>query len=392
MAEDATTPHVAHALFCACPAGNDVLLKSDKGNFAATLRACPAAGRPYNLGGQPHGDLEKVHTPGSHTIDEVASFLGIRTDSVLKTVIYQAGPAGEAAFAPKWIVAVVRGDHEVNEGKLAAAAATFNAGWISLSDNDELRSRFAVGYVGPDAAMKEYHAVLIIDPDAAQDRAWVAGANELNYHVRNFNWFRDVGDRLADPTKTLVADIRNARPGEPSPLADGGVLQETRGVLLAHLRNYGSKPDVSTTYVDEAGVRRETITCGYRLDLTRLLVAAIEMHHDDHGIIWPAALAPYSVCITPIRYEGQTREVADRLHDELNGAGIDTILDDRDARPGFKFADADLVGFPIRINVGDRGLREGKIEMKRRDRADISSVPIADALAEVRSILPPRSF
>ena len=289
-------------------------------------------------------------------------------------------------------MAVVRGDHEVSQGKLAAAAGTFNATWISLADNEELRSRFAVGYVGPDAAMKEYHAVLIIDPDAAQDRAWVAGANEIDYHVRNFDWFRDTGDRLADPTKTLVADIRNARPGEASPLADGGVLQERRGMLLAHLRNYGSKPDINTSYVDEAGTRRETVTAGYRLNLTRLLVAAIEMHHDDHGIMWPAALAPYSLCITPIRYENETREVADRLHDALNGAGIDTILDDREARPGYKFADADLVGFPIRINVGDRGLREGKIEVKRRESAELRMVLIADAIAEVRELLRPRSF
>ncbi len=373
------------AVLYPCQSGPDMFLASDKGNYTATVRACAVPRSGYELGGLPHGELEKIHTPGMHTIDEVARYLEVRPDSILKTIVYEAGSDDPgAAYAPKWVVAVVRGDHQVNDAKLLAAARQFNATWIRLTDNEELRSRFAIGFVGPNAAMRQFFAVLIIDHDAAQDRAWVAGANEIDYHVKNFNWFRDAGDRIADPIKTAVADIRDAVPGDPSPLGDGGVLRELRGHKIASIQD---RLATGARYVDESGSRREIVGSYSRIDLTRLLIACVEQHHDENGIIWPIGIAPVQVCITPIRYEGQTREVADRLYAQLIAAGVDAILDDRDARPGYKFADADLVGIPVRINIGDRGLKEGKVELKLRHEQTPQLVPLGDIQRRVSDLL-----
>jgi prolyl-tRNA synthetase len=384
----------SHEFMALSEAGEDVLLNSDKGNYAANVEQARTGDRPHDLSGQPHGELEMVHTPSMHSIDEVAGFLHIPPSQVLKTLVYQATPGPGQAFAPKYVVAVVRGDHDVNEAKLQSTVRQrMNVDTIQLADTQELRQRFAIGFVGPDAAMREFFAVLIIDPDAAQDRAWVAGANEPDHHVRNFNWFRDAGDRLADPTKTLVADIRNAVDGDPSPLNDGGVLHTSRGIEIGHIFQLGTKYSAAldACFLDDQGQKHPIIMGCYGIGIARILIAAIEASHDEHGIIWPgaAALAPYSVCITPVRYDGETKAASDSLYAQLTAAGIDTILDDRDMRAGAKFADADLVGIPIRINVGDRGLKEGKVEIKLRREPKASAVALDHVVSAVQRLLTP---
>lgn len=371
-------------------AGDDVVFASDKGNYSAKVERCKIGLRKYDLGGPPTGDLQRVHTPGMHTIDEVAGYLKVPTSQVLKTLIYTATANAGAAYAPKWIIAVIRGDHDVNEAKLLRVAQRqFNVSAIRLRDTQELRDRFAIGFVGPDAAMREFFAALVVDPDAAQDRAWIAGANQADHHVRNFNWFRDAGDRLADPAKTAVADIRNAVDGDPSPLNDGGVLHAERAIEIGHIRKLGTRDTTAlqAQFVDEKGDRADMLMGCYTIGLARLLVVAIEQSHDEHGIVWPASLSPYSVCITPVRYEGQTKTAADHLYQELCEAQIDVILDDREARPGFKFADADLIGFPIRLTVGDRGLQSGCYEMRLRRSGATELVPMAEAVRVVRETL-----
>jgi prolyl-tRNA synthetase len=380
----------SHEFMANCEAGEDLILTSDKSNYAANVEKCEIGDRPSDLSGQPAGDLEKVHTPGMHSIDEVASFLKVAPSQVLKTLVYQATPGAGEAYSPKWVVAAVRGDHDVNEAKLLRICQErFNVSGLQLSDTPEIREQFAIGFVGPDAAMRSFFAVLVIDPDAAQDAAWVAGANEIDYHVRNFNWFRDAGDRLADPAKTLVADIRNAAEGDPSPKNDGGVLHASRGIELGHVFKLGTKYSTAleANFLDDKGQKNPIIMGCYGIGVGRILIAAIESGHDDRGIVWPAAIAPYSVCITPVRYDGETRAAADRLYAELTSAGIDAILDDRDARPGFKFADADLVGFPVRVNVGDRGLKEGKLEVKARRDARLTLVALDQVAQYVKQLL-----
>ena len=207
--------------------------------------------------------------------------------------------------------------------------------------------------------------------------------------MKYFNWKRDVGQTPEINKRMIVADIRNAAAGDPSPKNDGGKLQTSRGIEIGHVFKLGSiyAKALDAIFLDDKGERHPMIMGCYGIGIGRILIAAIESLHDDKGIIWPAAIAPFSVVITPIKYEGEVKTAADKLYDQLTAAGIDTILDDRDARPGFKFADADLIGFPVRINVGDRGLKEGKVEVKRRTAAEAELAALDNVLEHVKAAL-----
>jgi prolyl-tRNA synthetase len=383
----------SHEFLAPCAAGEDFLVTSNKGNYAANIERAEAGTRPWTFSGAPTGDLEKVHTPNLPSISDVAQFLKVEPRNMLKTLVFHA--TGEAALpmepqAAQWVVAVVRGDHDVNEAKLARAAKRhFNVSGIQLVDNDLVRQSWVIGFVGPDAAVRNPRAVVLIDPDAARSGFWVAGANERDYHVKHLNWFRECGERLADPTRVMVADIRNAVEGDPSPRNDGGILTLARAIEVGHTFKIGTRysQPLNAQFRDDAGQLHPILMGTYGIGIGRILVATVENLHDDRGIVWPAAIAPFSVVLTPIRYEGEAKEVGDRLYEQLNAAGIDTILDDRDARPGVKFNDADLIGFPLRINIGDRGLKEGKVEMKRRTGTAAEMLPLDSVVAAVRDTL-----
>jgi len=385
----------SHEFMAACSAGEDTILSSDKGNYSANMEKCEIGERPSTFSGEPKGELTRVQTPNLPGIDEVGVFMKVKPKNMLKTLVFRvveqaSNTRPENLANPKWVVAVVRGDHDVNEAKLKAAAKKqFNIDAIELVDNPEVRKEWAIGFCGPDKAVKDPNTVVLVDPDAAQGGFWAAGANEVDYHVKYFNWFRECGDKLADPRKVGVADIRNAMNGDPSPKNDGGVLKSSKGIEIGHVFKLGTKYSVAmdAKFIDEKGERLPFIMGCYGIGVGRILIAAIESLHDDKGIVWPAAIAPYQCVITPIKYEGEVKDLADKLHDELNAAGIDTILDDRDARPGFKFADADLVGFPVRINIGDRGLKEGKVELKKRTEKDAVMVSVDQVLSAVRQSL-----
>ena len=376
------TANFGNAVLYRTDSGTDELVASDRGNYFATAGAATTGSRPWSLAGEPIGQLEKVHTPGASSIESVCAFLQIAPRQILKTLVFQA----KSPIPVNWVVAVVRGDHQVNQRKLARAAEAMGVTHIELVDSPKVRQKFAIGFVGPDAGTKVPDAVLVVDPDAAQGvRPWAAGANETDFHVKNFNWFRDCGDRLADPTKTLVADIRNALPGDPSPLDDGGTLRIEPALELARISENADA--FGATFDDETGRKRPVLAMSFRFDLLAFMTAVAESNHDEHGIRWPAGLAPCSAVVTPIKYEGAVKEAADKLYTQLTFEGIDTILDDRDARAGFKFADADLIGFPIRINVGDKHLAAGNVEIKLRVTAQVSLCPLADVPARVRGLL-----
>lgn len=385
----------SHEFMAACSAGEDTILTSDKGNYSANMEKAEIGERPSDLSAAPTGELTRVHTPNMPGIDEVGVFMKVKPKNMLKTLVFkvidQTSDARPENLAnPRWVVAVVRGDHDVNEAKLKASAkAKFNIAAIELVDNPEVRKEWAIGFCGPDKAVKDPNTVVLIDPDAAQGGFWATGANEVDYHVKHFNWFRECGDKLADPRKVAVADIRNAMDGDPSPRNDGGKLKASKGIEIGHVFKLGTKYSVAmdAKFIDEKGERLPFIMGCYGIGVGRILIAAIESLHDDKGIVWPAAIAPYQCVITPIKYDGEVKDLADKLHDELNAAGIDTILDDRDARPGFKFADADLVGFPVRINIGDRGLKEGKVELKKRTEKDATMVGVEGIVAAVQTLL-----
>jgi prolyl-tRNA synthetase len=385
---------VSHEFMAACDAGEDTIVTSDKGNYAANVEKAEIGERPATFGGDPKGALEKVHTPNLPGIEDVGKFLKVKPKNMLKTLVFKviidSALSPQPSALPRWVVAVVRGDHDVNEAKLAKAAKEkFNVPGIALVDDPEVRAQWAIGFVGPDAAVKNKQAVLLVDPDAAQPAFWATGANEIDYHVKYFNWFRECGDALADPNKTAIADIRNALAGDPSPKNDAGKLQASKGIEIGHVFKLGTRYSTAlgANFLDDQGQENPLIMGCYGIGVGRILIAAVESLHDDKGIIWPAAIAPFSVVITPIKYEGEMKIAADKLYAELNAAGIDTLLDDRDARPGSKFADADLIGIPVRLTVGDRGLKEGKVELKRRQAAEPTMVATDGVIAAVRAAL-----
>ncbi len=385
----------SHEFIVLSEAGEDTVVTSDKGNYTANLERAQTGSRAWTFAGEPTADLLKVHTPNLPGIDDVATFLKVKPKHMLKTLVFRvADPAPkdrpENLAHPRWLVAVVRGDHDVNESKLARAAREhFHIELFALEDTPDVRAQWAIGFVAPDAAARNIEAVLLVDPDAAQGGFWVSGANEPDYHVKHFNWFRECGDKLADPRKVVVADIRNAIEGDPSPKEDGGKLKLSRGIEIGHVFKLGTKYSeaLGATYLDDKSAAHPLIMGCYGIGIGRLLIAAIESHHDDRGIIWPAALAPYRVVLTPIKYDGEVKRVTDKLYDEFNAAGIDTILDDRDARPGVKFADADLIGFPIRINIGERGLKERAVELKLRRSSETRMASLTEVVQSVKQRL-----
>jgi prolyl-tRNA synthetase len=384
----------SHEFMAACAAGEDTLLSSDKGNYAANVEKAEIGTRGGTFGGDPKGELEKVHTPGVSAVEEAGKFMKVKPKNILKTLVFKnmsaSGDTQESGVDPRWVVAVVRGDHEVNEAKLKKAAKEqFDIAEIALVDDESVRAEWVIGFIAPDAAAKNKRAVLLVDPDAAQPGFWATGANEVDYHYKYFNWFRECGDTLADPKKTAIADIRNAAAGDPSPKNDGGKLVASKGIEIGHVFKLGTKYSTAlgANYLDAAGQSNPLIMGCYGIGVGRILIAAVESLHDDKGIVWPVAIAPYSVVVTPVRYEGEVKTAADKLHQDLTDAGIDVLLDDRDARPGFKFADADLIGIPVRITVGDRGLKEGKLELKRRTAAEPEMVDVAGVIAAVKAAL-----
>ncbi len=383
----------SHEFMVPSPTGEDTILKSDKGNYAANVEKCEIGERPYPPFSRdaqrsaPTGDLEKIHTPNTPGIADVVAFfkkeLGtkLKPGNMLKTLVYQA--------EDRWVLAVVRGDHDVNEGKLKAACGLAP----TLADTAAAKAvGFAIGFVGPHVAAQR-DCLLVVDPDAAVDQFWVTGANEVDHHVKHFHWKRDVLDKI-DASRIIVADIRNAVDGDPSPKNDGGVLRTTKGIEIGHVFKLGDKYTraMNVTVLDENNQRIHPIMGCYGIGVNRILAAAIEREggSDKDGIRWPAAIAPYAVCITTIKYEGRFQEAACGLARLLEARGVDVIIDDRDERPGVKFKDADLIGFPIRVTIGEKALAEDKVEVKARDgslgdRGQL--VPLADAAVFVADAL-----
>ena len=389
----------SHEFMAACEAGEDMIVTSDKGNYAANVEKAEIGSRPHAFAGEPKGALERMHTPNLPGIEEVGKFMKVKPKNMLKSMIYvitrvDDDPDPAKAKDPWYLLAIVRGDHEVNEAKLKKSAEAFIGTPIRVEMAPDALARqdgFALGFVGPHAIVGRDDALMLVDADAAQgDAFWAAGANETDHHVKYFNWTREVGQALLDdPKKVRVADIRNAAAGDPSPKNDGGVLKTARGIEIGHVFKLGTRYSdaLDAIYLDDKGERHPMIMGCYGIGIGRILIAAIESLHDDKGIVWPAALAPYSVVITPIKYDGEVKSAADLLYHQLTTAGVDVLLDDRDARPGVKFADADLIGFPVRINVGDRGLKEGKVELKLRTSAEAELVALTGVYDRVRAAL-----
>jgi prolyl-tRNA synthetase len=393
----------SHEFMVPSPTGEDTILSSDKGNYAANVEKCETGDRTSDLTGEPTGELEDLHTPGCPGIDDVIDYCKrelktkIKKQNMLKCLVFVATAASDSsdpreATDPWYVLAIVRSDHEVNEAKIRELMSDkLGPGVNLLMAPDDLAKQdgWAIGYVGPHAAAGRDDTHLLIDPDAAQPGFWVTGGNEADHHVKHFNWKRDVTDVLAaDAAERMqIADIRNAVAGDPSPRNDGGVLVESKGIEIGHVFKLGCKytESMDISVADENQQAVKPIMGCYGIGVNRILAAGIEREtgHDDNGIIWPMALAPFQVVITPIKYApgSEVADTCDKLYDDLTQRGIDVLLDDRDERPGPKFKDADLIGIPIRLVVGDKGLANGEVEFKRRT-ADKPEMVALDAVVE----------
>lgn len=323
----------------------------------------------------------KTPTPGQAKCEDVAALLGLALERTVKSLVLavdQLDAKGAVVGAVVWLL-LVRGDHDLNEvkaGKIVGLAG------FRFATEAEIIEAFGTppGYLGPIGMKKPVKVVA--DRTVANMADFVCGANEVDFHFTGVNWGRD----LPEP---LVADIRNVREGDPSP--DGkGVLAIQRGIEVGHVFSGLAYPQsMNATYIDEQGKSQFMEMGCYGIGVTRLLGAAIEQNHDEKGIIWPVPLAPFEVVICPMGW-GKSEAVRQHclaIHDELVGAGVDVILDDRDERPGAMFADWELVGVPLRVTIGDRGLKEGQCELTTRRGMSMELVAVGSAASVVKEKL-----
>lgn len=388
----------SHEFILPCDAGEDVIVTSPNGNYAANVEKAEIGERPHTFAGDPKGELQKVHTPNLPGIEEVGEFMKVKPRNMLKSMVYVATRKSDNADVaqakdPWYILAVVRGDHEVNEMKLARVAGGLLGEAVNLAMAPENHARadgWALGFVGPHAFANRDDTYLVVDPDAAQGGSfWAAGANEIDHHVKYFCWARELPASLQPNDRIKVADIRNAAAGDPSPRNDGAALQTSKGIELGHVFKLGTKytDALGCQFADEKQQSHSMIMGCYGIGPGRILVGALETLSDADGIVWPMAIAPYHVVITPIKYDGRAKEVADQLHAELSQLGVDVLVDDRDQRPGVKFKDADLVGIPLRIVLGDKGLASNQVELKWRTKKDAELVPLENLAQHVAKLV-----
>ena len=390
----------SHEFMVNAASGEDTILKCLVSGYAANVEKCEIGARAAPskgyFAGEPSGALEEVSTPGCPGIEDVCKLMKVKPQNMLKSVLFKVNSNVEelAKYGHEYILAVVRGDHDVNEGKVRSAAEVRS---ISLADPAEaIKNGFAIGFVSPRAAVGKKGVLLLVDRDAAlsfddaagKSKFWVTGGDKKDFHVKHFNWQRDLGkDPLganAHNNEThgigglrggdeymLVADVRNAVAGDPSARDAGAKLETGRGIEVGHIFKLGTKYSeaMGLNILDKDQKARAVIMGCYGIGVSRTMASSVEQNHDENGIIWPAAIAPYLVLITLMKPDQPTHmDAAERIAESLSEKGIDVLIDDRDERAGVKFKDADLIGIPIRLTIGDKALAEGGVEFKlRRD-------------------------
>ncbi len=360
----------SHEFHVLANSGEDDIAFSDTGAYAANVEMAealaPAGDRP-----SPTATMAEVATPGVKSIEELADFLAVEPATTVKTLLVAAEQEGEL------VALVLRGDHQLNPikaEKLSGVAAP-----LRLADEEQVRAITGAGFgsLGP----VSLDIPVLVDRSAANLADFICGANREGFHLTGVNWGRD-----CPPGR--VEDLRRVEEGDPSP--DGqGSLQIKRGIEVGHIFQLGNKYSeaMGARVLDEHG-KNITMTMGcYGIGISRIVAAAIEQNHDDNGIIWPASMAPFQLAIIPLNLNksAAVAECAAQLYEELQASGIELLMDDRNERPGVKFADMELIGIPHRIVIGDRTLAEGKIEYKGRRDTDSELVARADIVEFIRA-------
>jgi prolyl-tRNA synthetase len=363
--------------------GEDAIVYCPDSDYAANMEAAEGVAL-IAARGAAGGALTKTATPGKSTCADVAALLGLPLVNTVKSLVLASDEVtaeGDIVKTTVWLL-LLRGDHEMNEtkvGKVEGLKEGFRFATVA-----EIDEHFGCkpGYLGPIGLKKPVK--VIADRTVANMSDFVCGANEPDFHFTNANWGRDL------PEPDAVADLRNVVAGDPSP--DGkGILAIDRGIEVGHVFVLGTKYSkaMNATFLDETGKPQPFEMGCYGIGVTRIAAAAIEQNHDARGIIWPVALAPFTVVLCPIGYDrnADVKAAADKLHDELLAVGVDVLLDDRGERPGAMFADWELIGVPQRVVISDRGLKEGQLEVQGRREDKASTVALADIVADLRARL-----
>jgi prolyl-tRNA synthetase len=341
--------------------GEDAIAACTKCDYAANVEVATTAKVQAPA---PTGELPppaRVHTPGAKTIEQLVGFFGGRggqgvdASRFLKSLVYLAGD--------RQVLAVVRGDHEVNEVKLAHAVGADEVHWVAEPDH--------AGFLGPVG----FAGTIVVDEAAAAVADGITGANEADHHLEHVRFGRDFEGK--------VADIRLVAKGDPCPRC-GAALELYRGIEAGHIFMLGTHYTVAmkADFLDADGSSKPIVMGCYGIGVSRLVAAMVEQLHDKDGLVWPHEVAPYAVIVTPLGGD-DTAAVAERLYGELQARGVAVVFDDRDERPGVKMKDADLLGIPLRLTIGKRGLAEGKVELKERRGGEVTFVPLGEAVEAV---------
>ena len=367
----------SHEFHVIADTGEDALVYCPTSDYAANMEAAEAlptqTSRPAAA-----AVLTKTATPGKAKCEDVAQLLNIPLETTVKSIVLAVDAEKDSGKAAQIWLLLLRGDHELNEVKAGKIAGMAN---YRFATEAEIVEHFGTkpGYLGPIGTQKPVN--IVADRTVANMADFVCGANEADFHFTGANWGRD----LPEPA---VADLRNVVAGDPSP--DGkGVLAIQRGIEVGHVFQLGTRysDDMKATFLDVNG-KPQLLQMGcYGIGVTRILGAAIEQNFDDKGIIWPTSIAPFEVVICPMGMDRSeaVRTEAESLYDALLAVGVDVILDDRGERPGAMFADWELIGVPHRVVIGDRGLKEGKLEYLGRRDTEASNVPVAEMLAFIQA-------
>ena len=362
--------------------GEDAIVYCPDSEYAANMEKAEALA-PAAPRGQAQAAMENIATPGKSTCEDVAALLNVALSTTVKSLVLATDVKDDKGSITKtqvWLL-LLRGDHDMNEVKVGKLAGLAD---FRFANVPEIEAHFGCkpGYLGPIGLKQPIK--IVADRDVAVMADWICGANAEDFHIRGVNWGRDL------PEPDMVADIRNVVAGDLSP--DGkGVLAIERGIEVGHVFVLGTKysKPMNATFLDANGKPQFLEMGCYGIGITRLPAAAIEQNHDDKGIIWPDALAPFTVVLCPISPDRfpDVKAASDKLYAELLVAGVDVILDDRNERPGAMFADWELIGVPHRVNIGDRGLKDGMVEYQHRRDAAATSVPVAEIAALLHSKL-----
>ena len=352
--------------------GEDFVVRCPSCNYAANQERAETGSRGSDITAQDGAALQKVATPDVRSIDQVSRMLECEASQVVKTLIYVADE--------KPIAVLVRGDHEVNENKVRRA---LGATTVELADEATIQkvTGAPTGFAGPVGISCD----LLVDHDVVAIEDAVVGANEKDAHFTGVSVGRDY--QVAE-----TFDLRNAEASDPCPKCSE-TLEIVHGIEVGHVFKLGTKYSTSlkAEYLDEKEQRHPLIMGCYGIGVNRIVAGLCETRYDENGLIWPLSVAPYSVLVIPLNIKDETVVAeAQRYYDELSAAGVDVLIDDRNQRPGFKFKDADLIGIPLRVVIGGRGLKEGNVEVKWREESEPTKVPAADGVQHLLNMLQER--